>query len=119
MWIALPAINFVLCRDHYPPLLSAAQSKERALARDYATASALPADSVPPGIRTVACDGYAEGAQLRLALAREDAQASAWQAKWGHGVGRTARQKRGEIMRTCKDLRVRSRSLGGQTGLYR
>jgi hypothetical protein len=73
MWIALPAINFVLCREHYPPLLSAAQSKERALARDYATASALPADPVPPGIRTVACDGYAEGPQLRLALAMLDA----------------------------------------------
>jgi hypothetical protein len=73
VWIALPAINFVLCREHYPPLLSAAQSKERALARDYATASALPADPVPPGIRTVACDGYAEGPQLRLALAMLDA----------------------------------------------
>ena len=73
MWIARRAINFVLCREHYPPLLSAAQSKERAPARDYATASALPADPVPPGIRTVACDGYAEGPQLRLALAMLDA----------------------------------------------
>jgi hypothetical protein len=73
VWIARRAINFVLCREHYPPLLSAAQSKECAPARDYATASALPADSVPPGIRTVACDGYAEGPQLRLALAMLDA----------------------------------------------
>jgi hypothetical protein len=76
VWIALPAINFVLCREHYPPLLSAAQSKERAPARDYATASALPADSVPPGIRSVACDGIAEGPQLRLALAMLDAGVS-------------------------------------------
>ena len=73
MWIALPAINFVLCREHYPPLLSAAQSKERAPARDYATASALPADPVHPDRRSVACDGYAEGPQLRLALAMLDA----------------------------------------------
>jgi hypothetical protein len=51
------AINLVLCREHYPPLLSAAQSKERAPARDYATASALPADPVRPALRTVACDG--------------------------------------------------------------
>jgi hypothetical protein len=139
MWIALPAINFVLCREHYPPLLSAAQSKERAPARDYATASALPADPVPPAEhrrpqveersgRAYGADAprfcplgqnFAEGPQLRLALAMQDAQASALQAKWGHGVGRIARQKRGEIMRTCKYLRVRSRSLRVQTGLYR
>ena len=62
---------------------------------------------------------FAEGPQLRLALAMLDAQASALQAKWGHGVGRHDRQMRGEIVSTCKDLRVRSRSLGVQTGLYR
>ena len=62
---------------------------------------------------------FAEGPQLRLALAMLDAQASALQAKWGHGVGRHARQMRGEIVSTCKNLRVRSRSLRVQTGLYR
>jgi hypothetical protein len=41
------------------------------------------------------------------------------QAKWWHGVGRRARQKRGDIVRTSKDLRVRSRSLGVQTDKYR
>ena len=61
----------------------------------------------------------AEGPQLRLALAMLDAQASALQAEWGHGVGRHARQMRGEIVSTCKKLRVRSRSLRVQTGLYR
>jgi hypothetical protein len=45
--------------------------------------------------------------------------ASALQAKWGHGVGRHDRQMRGEIVRTRKTLRVRSRSLRVQTGLYR
>jgi hypothetical protein len=40
-------------------------------------------------------------------------------AEWGHGVGRHARQMRGEIVSTCKELRVRSRSLRVQTGLYR
>ena len=60
----------------------------------------------------------AKGPQLRLALAMLDAQASALQAKWGHGVGRHARQMRGEIVSTCKNLRVRSRSLRVQTGLY-
>ena len=72
----------------YPPHLSAAQSKERAPARDYATASALPADPVRPAehrsnrrgaqrtrpqSRTanavLACgQNYAESPQLRLAL---------------------------------------------------
>jgi hypothetical protein len=47
---------------------------------------------------------YAESPQLRLALAMLDASASALQAKWGHGVGRHARQMRGEIVSTCKDL---------------
>ena len=35
------------------------------------------------------------------------------------GTIRHARQMRGEIVRTRKNLRVRSRSLGVQTGLYR
>jgi len=47
---------------------------------------------------------FAESPQLRLALAMLDALASALQAKWGHGVGRQARQMRGEIVSTCKDL---------------
>jgi hypothetical protein len=62
---------------------------------------------------------FAEGPQLRLALALLDAQASAVQAEWGHGVGRHARQMRGEIVSTCKKLRVRSRSRGVQSKMYR
>ena len=120
-----------------PPHLSAAQSKERAPARDYATASALPADPVRPAEhrrpkveersgRAFGADvprfcplgqNFAEGPQLRLALAMLDALASALQAEWGHGVGRHARQMRGEIVSTCKDLRVRSRSLRGTDGI--
>ena len=38
--------------------------------------------------------------------------ASRLQAEWGHGVGRHARQMRGEIVSTCKELRVRSKSAG-------
>jgi hypothetical protein len=62
-------------------------------------------------------DGYKESPRLRLALAMLDAPASALQAKWGHGVGRQARQMRGEIVSTCKDLRVRSKSAGAYTGI--
>jgi len=103
-----------------PPHLSAAQSKERAPARDYATASALAGRprATSPKRRSRKAEA-AEGPQLRHALAMLDAQASALQAKWGHGVGRHARQMRGEIVRTQKNLRVRSRSLRVQTGLYR
>ena len=39
-------------------------------------------------------------------------------AEWGHGVGRHARQMRGEIVSTCKKLRVRSKSRRVQTGQY-
>ena len=41
------------------------------------------------------------------------------QAEWRHGVGRHARQMRGDILRTCNNLRVRSRSQRVQTGMYR
>ncbi len=73
-----------ICPEQYPPLLSAAQSKERALARDYATASALPADPVPPnpsieplaksaglGRRAVACDGLRRAASSALSCKRQ------------------------------------------------
>jgi hypothetical protein len=63
-------------------------------------------------------DGYKERPRLRLALAMLDASASALQAKWGHGVGRQARQMRGEIVSTCKELRVRSKPTTVQTRLY-
>jgi hypothetical protein len=46
-------------------------------------------------------------------------RASRLQAEWGHGVGRHARQMRGEIVSTCKKLRVRSRSRGVQSKMYR
>ena len=62
--------------------------------------------------------GYKERPRLRLALAMLDAPAAALQAKWGHGVGRQARQMRGEIVSTCKDLRVRSKTPTVQTRLY-
>ena len=61
---------------------------------------------------------HAESPQLRLALANAR-QALHSKAEWGHGVGRHARQMRGEIVSTCKELRVRSRSPRVQTGLYR
>jgi hypothetical protein len=106
---------------------------------DYATASALPADPVPPAEhhrpqveersgRAYGAAGprfcplgqnFAESPQLRLALAMLDASASALQAKWGHGVGRHARQMRGEIVSTCKELPVRSKSSRVQTDMYR
>jgi len=40
------------------------------------------------------------------------------QAEWGHGVGRHARQMRGEIVSTCKTLQVRSRTRRVQTKMY-
>lgn len=45
-------------------------------------------------------------------------QQSAGAAKWGHGVGRHARQNAGEKVSTCKNLRVRSKPATVQTGLY-
>jgi hypothetical protein len=44
--------------------------------------------------------------------------ASAVQAEWGHGVGRHARQMRGEIVSTGKTLRVRRRARRVQTKMY-
>jgi len=103
-----------------PPHLSAAQSKECAPARDYATASALPADPVTPARSAEAARRrHAEATSSALFSQTQDAQASRLQAEWWHGVGRHARQMRGEIVRTRKNLRVRSRSLRVQTGLYR
>ena len=45
------------------------------------------------------------------------ALAAALQAKWGHGVGRKARQMRGEMVSTGKDLRVRRADERADTSL--
>ena len=131
----------LLCSDlsYYPPHLSAAQSKERAPARDYATASALAgrprapsrAPQQPARSAADAPSARTSNAVLRLwaklrgeppappSFGNATLKALHSQAEWGHGVGRHARQMRGEIVSTCKELRVRSRSLRVQTGLYR
>ena len=104
--------------------------------RDYATASARgPADPVPstrapkpPGGREhrAACPApslaTASGgppAPPSFGKRQMPQHLCRLQAEWRHGVGRHARQMRGDIMRTCKNLRVRRRSQRVQTGMYR
>lgn len=80
---------------------------------------ALPPDPVPPA-RSAGAEG--EGKRRATSSAKfrqtQGAEASRLQAEWWHGVGRHDRQLRGEIVSTCKNLRVRSRSLRVQTGMY-
>jgi len=125
------------CASSPPPRICR-QPKARSVRpwrRDYATASARgPADPVPPTRAPSPLGGestglsaprrrlrrLAEGRQLRLALANAKCPSICvvCRRSGGTGVGRHARQMRGDIMRTCKNLRVRRRSPRVQTGMY-
>ena len=105
-----------------PPLLSEPKARSRAPARRLCDGvRRKPADPGPParspeqseGRRRVA--SFAEDGMVRFpkAYRPEDLH-----SKWRHGVGRHARQMRGEIVSTCKELRVRSKSRRVQTGQY-
>ena len=75
---------------------------------DYATASALPADPVAPGPEHEASRRSAKGRQFRICFA-------SGMATRGRADSPT---KRGDIVSTRKDYRVRSKSAGVQTGMY-
>ena len=99
----------------FPPLLSATD----ALLSAPSGPACEPADPVPPAspLRSL----WRRMKRRPPASPPEQIKPPGYdlQAKWWHGVGRRARQKRGDIVRTRKDLRVRCRSQGVQTDKYR